>query len=49
MGFNSGFKGLMSFHILGCVEGVTDPDNLKDFNVTISESESLKMSETIRF
>jgi hypothetical protein len=38
----------MSFPILGWVEGVTDPDDLKDISVTICESESVKMSGTIR-
>ena len=38
----------MFFRILACIEGVTDPDGLKKFNVTICESESVKMSGTIR-
>jgi len=38
----------MSFRVLGCVEGVTVPDDLKDFSVTICENEFVNMSVTGR-
>jgi len=38
----------MPFRVFGCVEVVADPDDLKDFSVTICKNESSKMSVTSR-